>query len=315
MILFLFICSKALGLVHVFPDAGRQPYLTFIKGATRTLDMMIYVLDDKEITEAVLAAHKRGVKVRILIEKNKFSHDASSSSSETSLARLKKQGVEIRMTPKTVTQTHVKMMIRDERDLLLSTGNLDSESFEGLPGGDAATRDFALEDSEDMLVQEGLQVFSCDWRSDGGCEYAKKKLVISPLGYREGILQAISEAQVSIDLYQQDLTDPGIQKALLEVVEKGVQLRVIMTPFPFGGKEDKNKPFQEMIREKGGQVKGVLNPYIHTKILILDGKKVFLGTSNFFTASLNKNRELGTFLEKTEDRERVVSVFNQDWAR
>src|SRR5664279_5111173 len=52
----------------VEPQAGYQPIYDFISGARVSLDMTMYQLSDAKAQDALKAAAKRGVKVRVLLD-------------------------------------------------------------------------------------------------------------------------------------------------------------------------------------------------------------------------------------------------------
>lgn len=49
--------------------------LALIQGATRSIDMLAYVLGDREIVRALVAARHRGVAVRLVIDNSEFPSD------------------------------------------------------------------------------------------------------------------------------------------------------------------------------------------------------------------------------------------------
>ena len=51
----------------VMPDDTARPILEAIAGATKSLRVKMFLFSDPELLEAVIAAHKRGVKVQVML--------------------------------------------------------------------------------------------------------------------------------------------------------------------------------------------------------------------------------------------------------
>ena len=76
--------------VYFSPNGGCAPHLVAaVCGATRTLDLAVYAINDPVVVEAILRAKERGVRVRMLCDK-------SQSEGRTSLVgTLKKAGISL----------------------------------------------------------------------------------------------------------------------------------------------------------------------------------------------------------------------------
>ena len=314
---FVLLCILAPAVwaqVYVFPEEGRVPYLNMIQGAKKSLDVMIYVIDDPSLAQALIDAHDRGVKVRILIEKEKYSHEQSESSSEKTIKRLEQAGIPLKKTPDHVAQTHTKLIIQDSTKALVSTGNMDAESFDGLPGIARPARDFAVDVTNPEILLELQTLFTQDWL--GQVTEGIKHVTVAPGPYRDWVLNEINQAEKSLEIYQQDFTDPVLQKAVLAALARGVQVSLIMTPYPFSKKWDKNIPFQETLGKKGACVCLRDDLYIHAKLVLIDRgtpkARALFGTSNFYAPSLDKNREIALLITDKEDLQTFGGVFDQD---
>ena len=53
--------------VIVLPDDSAQPILDAIAGATKSIRIKMFLFSDPSLLQAVIAAHKRGVDVRIML--------------------------------------------------------------------------------------------------------------------------------------------------------------------------------------------------------------------------------------------------------
>lgn len=127
----------------------------------------------------------------------------------------------------------------------------------------------------------------------------------------------INSARKSIRIYQQDFTDIGIAQAVAGAARAGVNVEVIMMPFPFSKSEDKNTPNQNLIQEAGGKIYLHTHHYIHAKVMIIDAEDVenrlmYIGSCNFYTPSLDQTRELGLLSADDEQIKQVNAVFDCD---
>lgn len=98
-------------------------------------------------------------------------------------------------------------------------------------------------------------------------------------------LQAIGEAQKSIDLWIYSLSDAKIIRALKEKAESGVRVTVThdMSTPQFGF---------DKLGTSIHQVEPHYSGLMHRKILVVDGEKIWIGSANFTTQSLRMDGNL-----------------------
>src|SRR5258708_36941752 len=53
---------------------------------------------------------------------------------------------------------------------------------------------------------------------------------------------------------------------------------------------------------------------MHAKIIVVDGKKAFVGSENISAQSLDQNRELGIIVSDANVLSRLQTTFQKDWA-
>ena len=76
----LIVCAMFTDAVHhliVQPDDGIEPILHTIEKAKQSLDIKMFQFTDPILIQAVIDAHKRGVKVRVMLNPSRFTgeHD------------------------------------------------------------------------------------------------------------------------------------------------------------------------------------------------------------------------------------------------
>src|SRR5882757_1085136 len=95
----------------VLPDESAKPILDVIAGATKSLRVKMFVFSDPDLLEAVIAAHQRGVKVRVML--NAARRDGEDDNAATRKA-LTDAGIEVNDSNPDFGITHEKSMTADE---------------------------------------------------------------------------------------------------------------------------------------------------------------------------------------------------------
>lgn len=264
--------------------------------------------------EALQKARKRGVAVNLLIEPYTFTHEKSDNV-KSPIEQLKEMDVAVFNLSARFNQAHYKMIVVDSKTGLISTGNLDAESFDGIPRDHVpAARDFAVVILNPAILSAMEKTFMADIHNQRIVPN-DAPLVWGPDQQRSSFLSLINSAQKSIHIYQQDFQDVGIAQAVAGAARANINVKILMMPFPFSKKEDKNIPNQTLLTEAGAEVRLNSDLYMHAKILITDGKTMYLGSGNFYTPAIDQTRELGILLTDPKAIETVLKTFEQDWER
>lgn len=302
--------------LYILPDEGRKIYLEAFNSAEKTIDIMAYKFTDMQLTAALKKACKRGVKVRVLSESNTYIHSRTSSK-KVSLESIEKFGAQLFYTPKTIKQIHGKLIIIDKKIAMISTGNFDQESFDGIKGKEPAARDFFITTSEPNVVKNLQDIFNKDINEKkikSNIDY--KPLIIGPCHQRQKFLDLINNSNKSIKIYQQSLQDKQIVNALIKACKRGIKVNILMQPFPFGNKYDPNIPNQKLISKAGGTIYLSQDLYIHAKVMIIDeGEKsaiMYLGSCNFYKPSIDNSREIGILILDKTSISYLNSIFDFD---
>src|SRR5947209_16193222 len=122
------------------------------------------------------------------------------------------------------------------------------------------------------------------------------QVFVEPDAGEHPITDGISAAKKSVWLEMYLLTDRNVIRALEEAANRGVDVRVMLEPHPFGG----GSPLRTMdqLKAAGAKVEDSDPSFAltHEKGLIIDGTTVYIMTSNFSRAALggssgSSNRE------------------------
>src|SRR5437899_5224236 len=200
----------------VQPDTGLAPTLRGIKKAKRSLDVLIFRLDRRNILEALTAAVSRGVDVRVLTAN-------TNKGGEKRLRKLELHlldgGVTVSRTADDLVRYHGKMMIVDSRVLHVYGFN-----FTHLDIG--KSRSFGVITRNRRLVREAIKLFEDDFNRR---PYAPtcERFIVSPENARERLSAFIKAARKQLLIYDPKVSHPAMVKALLERAKAGVEVKII----------------------------------------------------------------------------------------
>lgn len=286
--------------IFVEPEDGPQPLLAELNGATRSIDLTMYLLTDRPMMSALEAARRRGVDVRAMLEQHPF---GDARGNQAAYDRLQRAGIAVRWTNPRFKLTHEKAAVVDGREALILTLNLTASAFTRNREYGAVVR--APED-----VAETDALFNSDWNRTA---YAPTRpdLVVSPENARPRLLSLIQQVGRQLDLESEEMKDATLEQALVNAAKRGVSVRVVLSPASTG--PDPNAQGVQRLRDGGVQVHFMRKPYVHAKIFVADGQTAFIGSENISAQSLDANRELGLFLNQPSAVSRMEQTFQQDW--
>lgn len=302
------------------PDDGIAPVLGMITGAKTSLNLVMYELDDARIESALAADEARGVAVRVILSAG---YDGASSTVPATINKsaydyLAAHGVPVRWSPSYFSLTHEKSLLADDSRALIMTFNLVSKYY---PTG----RDFGIiaGDARDIAAME--DTFDADWEGRaspaGNNADAGDDLVWSP-GAKPALLDLIRGAHRSLFIYNEEMADADVTKALIDAARRGVAVCVVMT-----GADEWKWEFAELTTA-GAHVRTYADAddaplYIHAKMIVADAgsagggdgasARAFVGSENFSEASLNENRELGIVTGNKTIVAQLTKTFTADW--
>ncbi len=141
-------------------------------------------------------------------------------------------------------------------------------------------------------------------------------LFVQPDAGRQPILDAIDNArqEVLVEVYL--LSDRQIIEALGNAEGRGVAVNVMLEQHPFGGGNLNNKA-EKTLKEYGVAVKWT-NPSFsltHEKVIIIDGREVYILNQNLTAAAFTKNREFNVLDTDPQDVAEARNIFLYDWER
>lgn len=322
LVLFAFISSFLNAQLLIFPSTQendvKEKLIKIIQSAEKTIDIVAYNLSDTDIIGALNTINEKGkVKIRVLRSAEVFKHAYSSNKKQKTL-KLNNGIEEKSFSGK--GQLHYKAIIIDHKKALLLTANLNKETF-------AHCRDFAITIESDKYPEEIeilRKAFHENWM---GKNYSDSNDLLF-IGYgiekdkrslqRTKVKEFIEKhAKKSLYIFNQSYNDPPMCSMLANMAKNGIKIKLIMTPFPFGGETDKNNPFQKNLMENGGEVRFHKEYYIHGKVFIAVDEKgmrhVLLTSCNIYPGSLDENNDMGLIIKNEKYTNSIMGIFEGDW--
>ncbi len=286
--------------LFVEPDEGVQPVVRFIASAHQSLDVAMYLLNDRDVMTALLAAGQRGVRVRVMLEEHPYGEGPGNGAS---YERLKGGGLRVAWSPATFRLSHDKYAIADRKVALVGTANWTHAAF-------TSNREYLVEDTDATDVTQLAALFDADWNRSA-VQLQDPNLVVSPLTSRTRVASLIETAQREIELETEELQDAAIIATLGRAARRGVTVRAIVAAPTEGA--DANRPGRERLVAEGAQVRVLRQPYVHAKDIVVDGREAFVGSENISSASLDENREVGLLIGDPTAIHRLTETFDRDW--
>jgi hypothetical protein len=284
------------------PDQGESQIYSFVNSAKSSIDMTMYELRDTTMENDLIAREKAGVNVRVILDRQETSVNSAAYSA------LQAGGVSVTYSSSSFTYTHQKTITVDNAESYISTGNLDTTYY-------STSRDYGVFDTDLTDVNAIVAVFNADFAKTSITPSDGDDLVWSPTDSQSHLVSLINGAQHTLDMQQEEFSDTAVINAIVAAENRGVQVRLVL--------ENENNEWAtgiSQVEAAGGQVKTYTSPtgyYIHAKTIVADygtsTAKVFLGSENMTSNSLNNNRELGLIVTDSGVINGVESAINADF--
>jgi phosphatidylserine/phosphatidylglycerophosphate/cardiolipin synthase-like enzyme len=265
----------------VEPDAGKAAVLDLMASARRAIWAELYLLTDGDAIAALAGRAAAGCDVRVLLEPAPYQAETAN---QPAFAQLAAAGADVRWATARFTYTHAKTFTVDHATLAVLTLNLTASGLAG-------NREYAAVDSDPADVAAMEALFAADQvgqptSAPGG------RLVTSPESSRGALLALFAGARSTLALETEELSDGEALGALLAARARGVAV-TLAWPGPTAGAP---AAFQTLAAA-GATVRAVSAPSIHGKVVVADGRGVYLGSANLSTTSLDADREVGLRLD------------------
>lgn len=290
----------------VLPDDSAQPILDAIAGARSSIRIKMFLFSDPQLLASTIAAHRRGIKVRIML--NPSRRDGQKEN-EASRKMLVDAGVDVIDSNPAYDLTHEKSMVIDDDVAFVESLNWQTKNL-------TVTRDYAVVTRHRHEVAEIIECFEADWHRTSFLAGDRSRLIWCVGNGRERLAQLIDDSKHSLWLQNERYQDPVIIEHLVRAVQRGVKIHLMARP-PHKLKKDKlieGVSGLRILNDVGVKVHRMHHLKLHAKLLLADGKRAIIGSINLAPGSFDSRRELAIALDDKPLITRLESVLHQDWA-
>ena len=272
------------------PDAGITPICNAIKSARKSLDVLIFRLDRREIARALESAVARGVHVRALTAHQNRGGTKSLRKLEMNLLEC---GVTVSRTASDLIRYHGKMLIVDGKILHVYGFNFTRLDIE-------KSRSFGVITKNKKLLAAAMKLFEADFERQPYTN-GYERFIVSPENARERLAAFIRGARRRLWIYDPKVTDDAMLKILVDRAKAGVKIKII-------GKLDSKWTKSELKVEK------YPGKRLHIRAIVRDSRRAFLGSQSLRKLELDKRREVGVIITDQSVVREIEDVFAGDWA-
>src|SRR5712671_1199611 len=212
----------------VLPDDSARPILAAIEGASRTLRVKMFVFSDPGLLHAVIAARRRGVAVRVMLNPARRSGEHDNDATRKALERA---DIDVKDANPAFDLTHEKSMVVDDETAFVKSLNWATRNL-------TETRDYAVVTARRHDVAEIIECFEADWHRHVFAPHHKSHLVWCPGPGRDRICQFIDSARHRLFVQNERFQDMLIIERLIRATRRGVKVHVMARP-PHTLKRDK----------------------------------------------------------------------------
>jgi phosphatidylserine/phosphatidylglycerophosphate/cardiolipin synthase-like enzyme len=290
----------------IVPDDGIEPFQEAIRSATERLDIKMFQFTEQRLLREVADAHKRGVKVRVMLNPSRFTgeHD-----NDEAFAFFNSEGVLVKETNPRFSITHEKSMVIDLKVAFIMSLNWAPKYF-------GETRDYALVTTYEEEVKEVEACFEADWQRADFVPANDSRLVWSVWRSREVVINFIRSAKKTLYVQHEKYVDKPVIEALVESVTKAhVEMRAMALPIhslrPFY--RDEGIAGLRALQNVGIRIRKLRGLHLHAKLMIADEERALLSSFNFYPKCFNERRELGIHFDDPILIDRVIKTFQIDW--
>ena len=289
----------------VLPDDSAKPLVDAINAAKRSLQIRMFLFTDPTMLQTVLAAKKRGVDVRVML--NPARRDGTSDNGETRDVLVAAK-IEVRDSNPEFALTHQKSMVIDENTGFVESLNWETRDL-------TETRDYAVVTAHGHEVKEMIACFEADWERTKFTPHGESQLIWCPNNGRERIAEFIESAKQTLWLQNERYQDTVIIERLVRAARRGVKIHILARP-PHTLKKDKlveGVGGLRIMHDVGAKVHTLKGLKLHAKMIVADHKRAVVGSINLAPGSFDARRELAIETDAHHVVSRLSEVAQRDW--
>ena len=289
----------------VLPDDTAAPIAAAIAGASRSLRVKMFLLSDPALLDALVAAARRGVRTRVLLNPARRSGERENGAARRRLAR---GGVEVKDASPSFDLTHEKSLVVDDRTAIVHSCNWTETNL-------TQTRDYAVMSAHDHDVSEIAACFDADWHRRRFVPRDGSHLIWCPAHGRERICRFIDAARRRLVVQNERFQDMVVIDCLIRAARRGVKVHVMARP-PHTLKREKlveGVGGLRILHDSGIKVRILKALRLHGKMLLADDVGAIVGSINFAAGSFDSRRELAIEVHDDAIVDRLRTIAHRDW--
>ena len=339
--------GPAIARTFVLPDAPGVPLKT-LQSADERILLAGYTFASPRIADALVAATRRGVAVRVLVEGGPVGGITRGQS--RLLDDLARAGVAVRVVDGPLARYdyhHPKYAVADDRALVLT------ENWKPSGTGGRASRGWGVVLNSDAAADHLTAVFDADagwrdakpWREfrrgrtfesaepadeSYPAEFDPERVrvesgdvVVAPDNAEASVVSLLDSADESIRVQQVAVgsRDQPFLRAAVDAARRGVEVRVLLSSAWYV--EEDNRALVEWLNERAKTEELPLTARladprgryekIHAKGVVVDGEAAVVGSLNWNNNSARENREVAVVLRGADAAGYYGDVFDADW--
>ncbi|HKN24964.1 MAG TPA: phospholipase D-like domain-containing protein [Candidatus Acidoferrum sp.] len=289
----------------VLPDDTAKPLLSAIAGARKSLRVKMFLFSDPSLMKELIAARKRGVDVRVMLNPARRSGEADN---KVTKKKLEAADIEVLDSNPAFDVTHEKSMVVDDKTALVKSLNWVTKNL-------TETRDYAVVTSRVKEVREIIECFEADWKRKPFEACTDREMIWCKGNGRDRISEFIDEAKHTLFVQNERYQDAVIIERLVRAHERGVKIHVMARP-PHKLKKEKLTEGVGGLRildDVGVKVHKLKHLKLHAKMLLADHSRAIVGSINLTPGSFDSRRELAIEVFAANVVHRLARVAHHDW--
>jgi cardiolipin synthase A/B len=289
----------------VLPDDSGKPIVDAVKNATKSLRLKMFTFSDPTLIDAVIATHRRGVDVRIML--NPARRNGVQENGETRKI-LTEAGVKVMDSNPKFDLTHEKSMVIDDTTAYVKSLNWQTKNL-------TVTRDYAVVTTHKHEVEEIIDCFEADWHRTAFSPGDHSHLIWCIGNGRQRLGQLIDESRHSLWLQNERYQDPVMIEHLVRAARRGVQIHVMARP-PHKLKQaqvSEGVSGLRILQDVGAKVHSLRHLKLHAKLMFADGNRAIIGSINLSPGSFDTRRELAIEVNDEHVTNRLKDIVRHDW--
>ena len=279
--------------VHFFlgpSPSMEKAVVAFMASADKTLDVCLYDLDLPEFAQALLDAHARGVKVRVIIAEE---NAAKAYAVAGHLEKMKKAKI-LTLAKNKSGLMHNKFMVADGLRVWTGSYNL--------------TRNCSRFNDNHAIVLESPELaenYAKEWEEVHAGLHGKRSAYPTPhpevnIGgtvvhnlftpeddVRGALVAEMDAATNEIAILAFSFTEPAMTEAVRRALERKVRVVIVLDSGMASHPAANTKALEEM----GASIRLSPGILLHHKVIVVDRQTVVLGSANFSASAFDRNDE------------------------